>query len=640
MHKIVQAIRKMWQVFFFFFVSGAGFYLFRSLFIVGIGNFFKYSYYHISITLFFFLLAAISYLFAFRCKNENLFANINISIGALILLLLVSEAGIRIWDHYDPIFRPAYLEDAYPIVKGAGNRKGLSPFRPNSKGLTHGHPLRINNLGFRGPDYPINKPANSFRILVLGDSFTFGQGIGDREVYTAVIERELGLKYPRKIIEAINLGVPGYSAIDEVNQLYRYGPLLNPDLILIDFTANDVREGNEIPERELNRLEIPLPGPIKSFFQSHFKIFAWLAIRYNQLLTDIGVRPINLISIESAYNTSSEEWKRFVADYKKILEWTQGQGIPPPIVGLLISSSCFDPDQCDYINIKDPGFLTLLRFHGQVQRILMKMGFHTVDYLPLFQQHNKQIMKVSKWEGHPGVLAHHLYAEGFLNSILALNLIHKDEEVHKEQVYEEHDSKEQKEIAQGGSSINRARTEIHLSPDEETYKEDFLKAYTKSCTAADELRNANFGLGSKCKNKENAMHLASKKSCKSTEECNQRNAEVSKTVEEYSNCIREGQIEVIAKKLPELAFDRAEILKNKPAPQRFMDIQRYYLSLLEKWFNWADLVRERDIRLMNQPSEEQQEIILDMDILLFKLKKKWKELTGENLPPFSNEDNI
>jgi hypothetical protein len=54
----------------------------------------------------------------------------------------------------------------------------------------------------------------------------------------------------------------------------------------------------------------------------------------------------------------------------------------------------------------------------QVEATLNSMGIPTVDYLPLFQRHNKQNLSVSKWEPHPGPLAHRLYADGFLSAIV------------------------------------------------------------------------------------------------------------------------------------------------------------------------------------------------------------------------------
>jgi hypothetical protein len=121
-----------------------------------------------------------------------------------------------------------------------------------------------------------------------------------------------------------------------------------------------------------------------------------------------------------------------VSAYEKILEWTQTRGIPPPVVGLFLTTLYDDPNKNDFIDMT-PKIRTQIRHIRQVQLTLNNMGIHTVDYLPLFQRHNKQDMRVSKWEGHPNAVANQLYAEGFLSSILALNIIHWNHQKYQNQ---------------------------------------------------------------------------------------------------------------------------------------------------------------------------------------------------------------
>jgi len=43
--------------------------------------------------------------------------------------------------------------------------------------------IRINQDGFRDLDYPLKKSNNIYRIAVIGDSFTFGQGVELNQTY-------------------------------------------------------------------------------------------------------------------------------------------------------------------------------------------------------------------------------------------------------------------------------------------------------------------------------------------------------------------------------------------------------------------------------------------------------------------------
>src|SRR4051812_34877583 len=49
-------------------------------------------------------------------------------------------------------------------------------------------PVHINSRGTRGPEFAVPKPANTFRILSLGDSRTFGWGLTEDETYTKRLE--------------------------------------------------------------------------------------------------------------------------------------------------------------------------------------------------------------------------------------------------------------------------------------------------------------------------------------------------------------------------------------------------------------------------------------------------------------------
>jgi hypothetical protein len=176
------------------------------------------------------LLGMAWYLLAFRSTDVRIVECI-LSLVAMFIVTGLSEVTIRAWDHYDPIFRPVKLEDRviFPKEMGPRARTVYGPYPPGTNVETHGHAGMINSFGFRGHEYPIEKTANAFRILALGDSFTFGQGVEEHDIYTTLLERELAERHPEKHIEVINTGIMGYSAIDEMNLLHRIGDLIDPD---------------------------------------------------------------------------------------------------------------------------------------------------------------------------------------------------------------------------------------------------------------------------------------------------------------------------------------------------------------------------------------------------------------------------
>ena len=415
MNSFLYALRRFWRITFYIYSLGIGFWLIRNLLV---GNYFRHIEYFAPVSIFLAVLAIGLFLLTFR-SNHEWFSNVNLSLVGIVFVLMMSEAGIRIWDRVDPIFRPVELEDRIDHTPGA--RMAYSPYPPGSNVVTHGHAGRINNLGFRGTEQPIQKVPNTFRILVLGDSLTFGQGVEESEMYTSVLKKALVAKLG-PAIEVINTGVMGYSAVDEMNLLNQIGELLKPDLILIGFYENDVKHGAQVKKEDRDRWAIPFPESAKEALISRSKLVRFVSVKYDQALLMAGIRSDHEASIERAYDENSEDWKQFVAAYRKIYEWTKTHHIPPPLVGLLLSSPYFDPELNDFIHMT-PKVEAHVRHMKQVQGFLVGMGIPTVDYLPLFQRSNKQSMTVSKWEGHPNALAHRLYAEGFLDSILSLNLI-------------------------------------------------------------------------------------------------------------------------------------------------------------------------------------------------------------------------
>ena len=100
--------------------------------------------------------------------------------------------------------------------------------------------IKTNELGLR--DFPYNKNAE-VKILVLGDSITWGHGIDEPQfLYTSFLETALKGKHPSKTFEVINSGVPGYSTFQERIYLEKYGLALNPDIIILQFCLNDIFE--------------------------------------------------------------------------------------------------------------------------------------------------------------------------------------------------------------------------------------------------------------------------------------------------------------------------------------------------------------------------------------------------------------
>ncbi|MCU0612630.1 MAG: GDSL-type esterase/lipase family protein, partial [Candidatus Eisenbacteria bacterium] len=96
----------------------------------------------------------------------------------------------------------------------------------------------INDRGFRGAAW---REDALLRVLVLGDSFTFGYGVEEREAYPAVVEELLAAAGCR--VAVCNAGVPGYGTLQEAALAERLLTDLAPQAVVLGFTVgSDVQD--------------------------------------------------------------------------------------------------------------------------------------------------------------------------------------------------------------------------------------------------------------------------------------------------------------------------------------------------------------------------------------------------------------
>jgi lysophospholipase L1-like esterase len=107
--------------------------------------------------------------------------------------------------------------------------------------------IQHNSLGFREPEFPVQKPAGEFRVLALGDSFTYGSGVLAEDAWPQVVER--GLAVGGRRVDVINCGfAAGSYTPDGYDAWVRTdGLLLDPDLVIVGFCLNDMGNGNDVP---------------------------------------------------------------------------------------------------------------------------------------------------------------------------------------------------------------------------------------------------------------------------------------------------------------------------------------------------------------------------------------------------------
>ena len=102
-----------------------------------------------------------------------------------------------------------------------------------------GVPYRSNSLGLRDTEPKDPKPRMEFRILSLGESTTWGQGVPAHETYGEVLQKMLSNAGEGRTYEVINAGVGAYSIFQSYLYFTHRGHELKPDMVMLYHERND-----------------------------------------------------------------------------------------------------------------------------------------------------------------------------------------------------------------------------------------------------------------------------------------------------------------------------------------------------------------------------------------------------------------
>jgi lysophospholipase L1-like esterase len=156
--------------------------------------------------------------------------------ASLLAILAFSEVVVRLrypalntYRDFDP---GIYAEDA------ERRWANLPGYRGIYQSFFEDQIVSTNSLGFRGPELRADAAASEHRVLCLGDSNTFGRGVGEEETYPAQLEAELGKRGASATVW--NSGVCGYDTEQELATLRKFGPALRPTVVTLGWLGNDL----------------------------------------------------------------------------------------------------------------------------------------------------------------------------------------------------------------------------------------------------------------------------------------------------------------------------------------------------------------------------------------------------------------
>jgi lysophospholipase L1-like esterase len=256
-----------------------------------------------------------------RQRRLRLLAKIIPAVFMLLVCLVAIEVFARV------IYGRPTMHFGLEMWKYAKTLKMRAPdpemshqHRPNSHAFLLGADVQINSLGLRDNEISTNKPPGTYRVVVLGDSTTFGWGVHFEETYPKLLEKSFNTNPPSaqwKIYEVINTGIGNYNTAQEVASLKDRWLALNPDMILIGWYINDAE---------------PTPKPSRNWIAYHSYGYVWLTSQFDSLLRNVGVNKTYKEYYNGLYADDQPGWKKSQNAFAELAQICRDRKIPLKIV--------------------------------------------------------------------------------------------------------------------------------------------------------------------------------------------------------------------------------------------------------------------------------------------------------------------
>jgi lysophospholipase L1-like esterase len=148
---------------------------------------------------------------------------------------------------------------------------------PNRSAFLMGVPVSINSHGLRDREYPVEKAPGVVRVVMSGDSTTFGWGVPIEQTVAKILERQLNATAaPGRRFEVLNAGVGNYDTVQEYTHYLTYDRQFHPDMVVLEYFINDAE---------------PVPAERNPWLLGRSYLLAFTISRFDSMMRFIGRRP-------------------------------------------------------------------------------------------------------------------------------------------------------------------------------------------------------------------------------------------------------------------------------------------------------------------------------------------------------------
>jgi lysophospholipase L1-like esterase len=258
----------------------------------------------------------------------------------------------------------------------------------------------------------VAKPAGTFRIACLGDSYTYGHGVNDTETWPALLQARLAAATGNDAIEVLNFGVRAYETEQEVRQLETRVLGFDPDIVLLCWFFNDnaIGPATEPIDMEAAPVVVRLIGrPNQGFIQT---------LRENSQLIDLAVVRLYVPTFfdfmastrADLYGNHHPGWRRAVKALERARDLTAERDLP---FGVILYPALY--------RVGD--VLTSHEAYNKVKAVCDGLNVPVLDLEPVFLPYDVSRFHVHTYNSHPNGAANQMTADAVAAWLTRLGLL-------------------------------------------------------------------------------------------------------------------------------------------------------------------------------------------------------------------------
>jgi lysophospholipase L1-like esterase len=250
---------------------------------------------------------------------------------------------------------------------------------PGSRARLMGVDVAISSQGLRDRDFPLTPPPGRSRILMLGDSLTFGWGVPGDKTWSKRLEQML--RQAGYDAEVVNAGVGNYNTEMEVAWFLERGAQFKPHYVVLNYFINDAE---------------PTPRYQSSVLAQHSRAYVYFASRIDAALRHFGVGERTDWQSYYAGLYNEHNLRRVGAAFARLAQYCRTNNIR-----LVVAN---------YPELRNPRAYPFLQVNEAVEKLARDNNLRYVDMLPAVSEIDPPSLWVTRPDPHPSVVAHEVFA--------------------------------------------------------------------------------------------------------------------------------------------------------------------------------------------------------------------------------------